>query len=325
LTTQIRGDDAAPVIELRGVEKRFGPVTAVAGLDLAVPRGATYGLLGPNGAGKTTTIRMLLRILNPDAGQILLWGRPVDQKALDRIGFLPEERGLYRRMQVGRLLAFMAEIKGIPPSKSMPRIRDWLERFGLADRENARLQELSKGNQQKIQFIASVLHEPDIVILDEPFSGLDVINQQLLKEIVLELKRQERTIVFCTHMIEQAERICDHVCILSRGRKVVDGPIGDVKRQHGGEYVAIALEQWTPEAMSTLRASPLVSQVREEGHVAEVRLRANATAQELLRFVVDAGMQIRRFERVEPSLEQIFLERVGARAEAGMTEEVVHV
>lgn len=319
------GNHDGPVIELRGVQKRFGKVTAVAGLDLAVPRGATYGLLGPNGAGKTTTIRMLLRILNPDAGQILLWGRPVDQAALDRTGYLPEERGLYRRMRVGRLLAFMAEIKGIPPSKSMPRIREWLERLGLADRENARLQELSKGNQQKVQFIASVLHEPDIVILDEPFSGLDVINQQVLKEIVLELKRQERTIIFCTHMIEQAERICDHVCILSRGEKVVDGPLADVKRQHGGEYVAVALEQWTPESMERLRAAAMVADVREEGHVAEVRLRPDATAQDLLRYVVDAGLPVRRFERVEPSLEQIFLERVGARAAAGMTEEVVHV
>lgn len=319
------GNHDGPVIELRGVQKRFGKVTAVAGLDLVVPRGATYGLLGPNGAGKTTTIRMLLRILNPDAGQILFWGRPVDQAALDRIGYLPEERGLYRRMRVGRLLAFMAEIKGIPPSKSMPRIRKWLERFGLADRENARLQELSKGNQQKVQFIASVLHEPDVVILDEPFSGLDVINQQVLKEIVLELKRQERTIIFCTHMIEQAERICDHVCILSRGEKVVDGPLADVKRQHGGEYVAIALEQWTPESMEQLRAAPMVAEVREEGHVAEVRLRPGATAQELLRYVVDAGLPVRRFERVEPSLEQIFLERVRARPAAGVTEEVVHV
>jgi len=319
------GNQDGPVIELRGVQKRFGKVTAVAGLDLAVPRGATYGLLGPNGAGKTTTIRMLLRILNPDAGQILLWGRPVDQAALDRTGYLPEERGLYRRMRVGRLLAFMAEIKGIPPSKSMPRIREWLERFGLADRENARLQELSKGNQQKVQFIAAVLHEPDIVILDEPFSGLDVINQQVLKEIVLELKRQERTIIFCTHMIEQAERICDHVCILSRGEKVVDGPLADVKRRHGGEYVAVALEHWTPESMERLRAGPMVADVREEGHVAEVRLRPDATAQDLLRYVVDAGLPVRRFERVDPSLEQIFLERVGARAAAGMTEEVVHV
>ncbi|HEX6939283.1 MAG TPA: ATP-binding cassette domain-containing protein [Longimicrobiales bacterium] len=317
--------DGGPIIELRGVWKRFGDLAAVAGLDLAIPRGATYGLLGPNGAGKTTVIRMLLRILSADAGEIWVYGRPVDQGVLDRIGYLPEERGLYRRMRVGRLLAFAAEIKGIPASRSLPRVREWLDRFGLADRENARLQELSKGNQQKIQFIAAVLHEPEIVILDEPFSGLDVINQQVLKEIVHELKREGRTIIFCTHMIEQAERVCDHVCILSRGEKVVDGPVADVKRRHGGEYVAIGLEQWTPEAMTRLRASPLVAHVREEGHAAEVMLRPNADPQELLQYVIDAGLRVRRFERVEPSLEQIFLDRVGAEAAAGLREEAAHV
>jgi ABC-2 type transport system ATP-binding protein len=315
----------APVIELRGVEKRFDAVTAVAGLDLAVPEGSTYGVLGPNGAGKTTAIRMLLRILMPDAGEIRVHGKPVGQEALDRIGYLPEERGLYRRMRVGKLLTFLAEIKGITPAQSAPRIREWLERLELADRIDARLQELSKGNQQKVQFIAAVLHDPDIVILDEPFSGLDVINQQVLKDIVLDLKRQGKTLIFCTHMIDQAERICDHVCILSRGRKVVDGPVVEVKRRHAGSYVAVGLEQWTPEAVTVLRGSPLVSQVREEGHTAQVRLRASADPQELLRFVVDAGLRIRRFEQVEPSLEQIFLERVGGREAAGMTEEVVHV
>ncbi len=316
---------AAPVIEMREVEKRFDGVTAIAGLDLTVPRGATYGLLGPNGAGKTTAIRMLLRILAPDAGEIRLYGEPVSQAALDRIGYLPEERGLYRRMRVGRLLAFLAEIKGIPSSRSAPRIREWLERLDLADREGARLQELSKGNQQKIQFIAAMLHEPELVILDEPFSGLDVINQRILKEIVLDLKRQDRTIVFCTHMIDQAERICDHVCILARGQKVVDGPVAAVKRDHGGAYVAIGLEQWTPEAVSTLRASPLVAHVREDGHTAEVMLRPAADPQELLRSVVQSGLRVRRFEQVEPSLEQIFLDRVGAEAAAGLREEVVHV
>ena len=320
-----KGNLGAPVIELRGVEKRFDDVTAVAGLDLAVPRGATYGVLGPNGAGKTTAIRMLLRILSPDAGQVLLYGEPVRQETLDRVGYLPEERGLYRRMRVGRLLTFLAEIKGITPSQSAPRIREWLERLDLADRIDARLQELSKGNQQKIQFIAAVLHEPDIVILDEPFSGLDVINQQVLKDIVLDLKRQGRTIIFCTHMIEQAERSFDHVCILARGRKVVDGPVAEVKRRHGGRYVAVGLEQWSPEAVSTLRVSPLVAQVREEGHTAEVRLRPSADAQDLLRYIVEAGLRVRRFESVEPSLEQIFLERVGGREAAGMPEEVVHV
>jgi ABC-2 type transport system ATP-binding protein len=318
---------AEPVVELRGLRKRFGAVTALSGLDLTVPRGATYGLLGPNGAGKTTTIRMMLRIFEPDAGEIRLFGSPITQAALDRIGYLPEERGLYRRMRVARLLSFLAELKGVPPRESAPRIRAWLERLGLADRAEARLQELSKGNQQKIQFIAAVLHDPELVILDEPFSGLDVINQQVLKEIVLDLKRQGRTILFCTHMIEQAEKTCDHVCILARGEKVVDGPISEVRRQHGGTYVALRLDRWTPEASARLKALPMVAGLREEGSDVEVSLRPGSEAQELLQAVVAAGLHLKRFEEVEPSLEQIFLERVGAEAAASWRQEreVAHV
>lgn len=320
-------DATAPAIELRGVRKTFGDLAAVAGLDLTVPRGATYGVLGPNGAGKTTTIRMLLRFLEPDAGEIRLFGGPVTQHALDRVGYLPEERGLYRRMRVKSLLTFLGELKGLSARESSPRIDAWLERLGLAERANARVQELSKGNQQKIQFIGAVLHEPEIVILDEPFSGLDVLNQQLLKEIILELKRKGRTIIFCTHMIEQAERICDHVCILSRGEKVVDGAVAEVRNAHGGTYVSIALEEWSNEAVAGLRASPLVAQVREEGSDLAVMLRRHADPQDLLEDLVRRRVRVRRFERVVPSLEQIFIERVGAEAAAGLdaAKEVQHV
>ncbi|HEX7051960.1 MAG TPA: ATP-binding cassette domain-containing protein [Longimicrobiales bacterium] len=325
--THRMSDGAAPVIEVRGLSKRYGEVTALSGLDLVVPRGATYGLLGPNGAGKTTAIRMLLRIIEPDAGQIRLFGGSLSQGALDRIGYLPEERGLYKRMRVRRLLTFMASLKGMSARDAAPRITAWLERLGLGDRGEARLQELSKGNQQKIQFVSAVLHEPELVILDEPFSGLDVINQQVLKEIVLDLKRQGRTIVFCTHMIEQAEKTCDHVCILSRGEKVVDGPISDVRRNHGGEYVAIGLEQWSREAVDAVRGSRMVAALREEGHEIAVTLRPAADAQALLEELLGMGVRLRRFERVEPSLEQIFLERVGVGAAAGLTvePEVAHV
>ncbi|MBI4410811.1 MAG: ATP-binding cassette domain-containing protein [Gemmatimonadetes bacterium] len=308
--------DAGPAIELEGVRKSFDGVDAVRGIDLSVPLGTTYGLLGPNGAGKTTTIRMILRILEPDAGGIRLFGGPVSQRALDRIGYLPEERGLYRKMRLRRVLAFFAELKGMPAWQSRPRIGEWLERLGLADRADARVQELSKGNQQKLQFISAVLHEPELVILDEPFAGLDPINQQVLKEIILDLKRRGRTILFSTHMIEHAERICEHVCIIAQGSKVVDGAIGQVKRAHGGEYVALALEQWAPAAIAAVRSSPLVAHVREQGNEAEVGLRAGADPQELLRALVTAGVRLRRFERVEPSLEQIFLERVGAHTVA---------
>jgi ABC-2 type transport system ATP-binding protein len=255
---------------------------------------------------------MLLQILEPDAGQIRIDGKPVTRDLLDRVGYLPEERGVYKRMQVGRLLGFFAETKSMKPSASKPRIREWLERLDLIDRIDSRVQELSKGMQQKIQFIAAILHDPDIVILDEPFSGLDVINQQVLKDIVFEMKRREKTIVFCTHMIEQAERICDHVCILARGEKVVDGLVSDVKREAGGVHVRIGFERWTPDAAETVRGAPSVASVHEHGQELEVTLREAATPHELLEHLIGRGVRFATFSRIEPSLERIFIQRVGA-------------
>jgi ABC-2 type transport system ATP-binding protein len=306
-------------IELRGVRKSYGDFQAVAPLDILIPRGTTYGLLGPNGAGKTTTIRMTLRILEPDTGEILILGTPISQEGLDRIGYLPEERGIYKRMRVKRLLSFLGELKGVTPRKSAPRIDYWLERLELADRANARVQELSKGMQQKIQFIGTMLHDPEIVILDEPFSGLDPINQQVLREIIVELKKAGKTILFSTHIIEHAERICDHVCILARGHKVADGSLAEVKREHGGDYIALRAERWTPELTRLLRGMPIVASVREDGVDAEVALTEGADPQELLHTLVGAGVRLRRFECAEPSLEQIFIERVG-RAEGAPLE-----
>ncbi len=311
-TTTPRG---VPGVELEGVVKRFGAKTAVDGLALSIPAGATYGVLGPNGAGKTTTIRMILRIIEPDSGSIRLFGRPIEQHALDRVGYLPEERGLYKRMKVREMLEFLAELKGVPPRVSRPRILPWLERLDLADRAESRVQELSKGMQQKIQFIGAVVHEPELVILDEPFSGLDPINQRVLKEIVAELRTQGRTIIFSTHLIEHAERLCDHVCIIARGQKVLDGAIADVKRDHGGDFVTVDLERWTPEAEAVLRASPVAERVRLEGTHAEVALRPDGDPQGLLEALVASGIRLRRFEYSEPSLEQIFVERVGAARE----------
>lgn len=303
-------DDAT--IVMRGVRKSFGHNVAVNDLDLEVPRGSTYGLLGPNGSGKTTTIRMLLDIIQPDRGTITVDGARVDRTVLDRIGYLPEERGIYRRMKVSRLLAFFAETKGVPASESKPRIEEWLEKLDLADRADSKVQELSKGMQQKIQFIAAILHDPDIMILDEPFSGLDVINQQVLKDIVLDLKRRRKTIIFCTHMIEQAERICDHVCILARGRKVVDGRIADVKRAHGGNNVRITFEDWSQDAVDAVRRSTRVDGVHQHGQELEATLRDGGQPFELLDELVRGGVRVSEFRRVEASLERIFIQRVGA-------------
>ena len=303
---------AVPAIELEGLSKSFDGKIAVRDMNLVVPRGSTYGLLGPNGAGKTTTIRMALRIIDPDRGKIRILGQPLTQDALKAIGYLPEERGVYRQMRVKRLLQFFAELKGISNRESSTRIAKWLERFDLADRSNSKVQELSKGNQQKIQFIAAILHEPEIMVFDEPFSGLDPLNQQVLKDIIVDLKRAGKTIVFSTHIIEHAERICDHVCIIANGDKVVDGSMRQVKSLHGENYVAIIFDPWTREISELLRNSPLIETVRETGATAELALKPQADPQQLLRDLLQGGARIRRFDCGEPSLEHIFLQKVGA-------------
>ncbi len=312
-------------LELRGVRKTYGDFQAVKPLDLIVPRGSTFALLGPNGAGKTTTIRMILRIIETDAGEVRILGEPQSQAGLDRIGYLPEERGVYKRMKVRRLLQFFAELKGIPPQQSKPRIASWLERLELTDRAEAKVQELSKGMQQKIQFIASILHDPEIVILDEPFSGLDPINQRVLRDIVTDLKKAGKTILFSTHIIEHAERLCDHVCIIARGTKVADGSIAQVKQSHGGEYIALTLDNWSPDTIEQIRRQPYVAHMREQGNTAEVQLSDGTDPQQLLQMLMQSNVRVRRFEVTEPSLEQIFIDRVNAANIAAGDKESNHV
>ncbi|HSH44437.1 MAG TPA: ATP-binding cassette domain-containing protein [Longimicrobiales bacterium] len=322
----------SPAIELSGVVKRYGDFEAVSGVDLHVPTGATYGLLGPNGAGKTTCIRMLLAIIEPTAGEVRVLGQPVSKEVLDRVGYLPEERGVYRKMTVRRLLRFLAELKGLSSRESAPRIDRWLERFEMEEWRDARLEELSKGMQQKIQFISTVLHEPDVVILDEPFSGLDPINQRVLREIIRDLRTEGRTIVFSTHIIEHAERMCDHVSIIARGRNVVSGSVQQVRTEHGERYVSVATMDGS-DLGGFLGSSPLVASVRSpagpgEGSRGEheVTLAASASPSDLLDALMAQRVALRRFELVEPSLEQVFIERVGTEAEpAGEAQEVVHV
>jgi len=293
-------------------------------LDLAVPEGATYGFLGPNGAGKTTTIRILLRILVADEGEVRLLGEPPDRKVLDRVGYLPEERGLYRRMKIRDLLEFLAELKGLRPRDARPRIDHWLERFDLAERATDRVQDLSKGMQQKLQFIAAVLHEPEIVVLDEPFSGLDPLNQRALREVVADLQRAGRTILFSTHLIEHAERLCDHVCIIADGRKVLDGPLALIRREHAGDHVALSLDGGSLDDLSAtvegVRRAPMVARAVADGTDLEVALLEGRRPQELLAWLVAEDVPVRRFERVEASLTQIFIDRVGVDP-AEITEE----
>jgi ABC-2 type transport system ATP-binding protein len=305
-------------VDIRDVVKRYDQHVAVRDLSLQVPQGSVYGLLGPNGAGKTTTIRMVLDIILPDSGTISIFGRSnTERGVLDRVGYLPEERGLYKKMQVRRMLLFLAELKGIRPADANGRIDRWLERFNLStgDRNwgEAKVDELSRGMQQKVQFIATLLHDPDLVILDEPFSGLDPINSQALKDAVLELKQRGKTVIFSTHVMDNAERMCDSVCIISRGVKVLDGSLAAVRRDAGARNIALALAGGAQNGVGeVLRDRSLVRKVDDSTNYFELELAPGADSQVLLRRLIDAGANIERFELMQPSLHQIFLQRVGA-------------
>ena len=313
-------------IDIRNVVKRYEEHVAVRDLSLQVPRGSVYGLLGPNGAGKTTTIRMILDIILPDSGSINLFGvQNTARGVMDRVGYLPEERGLYKKMQVRRVLSFLAELKGISAADAARRIDEWLERFSLKtpdkDWGEAKVDELSRGMQQKVQFIATLLHDPDLVILDEPFSGLDPINAQALKDAVLELKQRGKTVIFSTHIMDNAEKMCDSVCIISRGEKVLDGRVTDVKRAASARHVALSLVGDAQNGVSSvLQDARLVRKLDDNANYIELELSDAADPQELLHRLLQAGANIERFELMQPSLHQIFLQRVGATGiETGMS------
>ena len=297
-------------IHLQGIAKSFGDQTAVEDLDLSVPSGSIYGLLGPNGAGKTTTLRIILDIIGPDRGRVEVLGSQVDDAVRSRVGYLPEERGLYPRMRVLDHLVFLGALKGMQQADARAAAQHWLERLELADRSTDRVATLSKGMQQKVQFLSTVLHHPDLLILDEPFSGLDPLNVDLLKEIVLERQRQGSTVLFSTHRIEDAERLCDRVCMIAGARKVLDGPLREIKASAGRREVLLGLEG----DASFLRRLPSVRRVSDHGNYFEIRLEDGANPQEILRAALSEGVRIRHFELAEPSLREIFLERAGARA-----------
>jgi ABC-2 type transport system ATP-binding protein len=297
------------------VTKRFAGHTAVDALSFSVPAGAIYGLLGPNGAGKSTTIRMILDILAPDAGTVRLFGTPGGGRTHSaRIGYLPEERGLYRKMRVLDVIVFLAEMKGVERRAARAKATDWLERLGLADWRLRRIDELSKGMQQKVQFIATVLHEPEFVVLDEPFAGLDPVNLQVLKDTVLALAHRGATILFSTHIMEQAEKLCDALCIIARGRKLVEGALGDIKRRRGGQHLIIGFDGSAGGAADILADRRVVATVDNYGHYAELELVPGADPQQILQRLVASGARLSRFELQAPSLNKIFIDLVGPDA-----------
>lgn len=298
-------NDSATVV-VDHIRKRFGEFTAVSDLSLAVRAGRIYGLIGPNGAGKTTTIRMIVNITAPDSGRITVFGQLMTPALQDRIGYLPEERGLYKKMKVGDQLKFFAELKSVPGKEAERRADRWLARLKLTEWKGKKASELSKGMQQKVQFIATIIHEPDLLILDEPFSGLDPVNVEVLKEIILELKGAGKTIIFSTHQMEVAEKICDDICLINRSRKILDGSMREVKSSFGRNAVALRLTGGD----EVLADRELVSKVERHSDSIEALLAEGADAQQLLQRLVSAGARVEKFEMIEPSLHDIFIEKV---------------
>jgi ABC-2 type transport system ATP-binding protein len=293
-----------PAIELSAVSKWLGDRAAVAELDLAVPRGSVCGLLGPNGSGKTTTLRLVLRILLPDRGTVAVLGRSSGRAADDRVGYLPEERGLYRKMRVREVLRFHASLKGRRDGAA--EVDGWLERLGLGAWGGARVEALSKGMAQKVQFIAAVVHRPELLVLDEPFTGLDPVNQDLLVDAVLGLRREGATVVISTHDMPVAERVCDRVAMLHRGRKVLDGPLAALREQDGPGTVRVAVEGPGPD----LAGLPGVASVRGPGPVHELALLPGADPQAVLAELVRRA-RVTRFEVACPSLHDLFVRHAG--------------
>ncbi len=293
-------------VRLEGITKTFGQHTAVSQLDLEIPRGSIYGLLGPNGSGKTTTIRMIMGILHPDIGRVDLFGGDPDETRRTRVGYLPEERGVYKKMKVVELLEFLAEIRGVPRKQARRRALEWLDRLELQPWADKKVEDLSKGMQQKVQFVGTVLHEPDLLILDEPFSGLDPLNQDVLEQIVREFHARGTTILFSTHLMEQAERLCERVCLISNARKVLDGDLRALKRAEAEGVVAVQFE-----GEAGWLSGPEVMEIQEATEGVHLLLHEGADHQAILHRGVGAGAVIHRFELVEPSLHEIFVRHAG--------------
>ena len=304
---------------LKGVTKTFGQTMAVRDLDLVVPRGALYGFIGPNGAGKTTSIRMIMSILFPDSGELSVLGRPSALDAKDRIGYLPEERGVYRKMRVGAFLTYMGRLKGLSETDLPRRVQQALERVGLAETIRKRCEELSKGMLQKVQFLAAILHEPDLLILDEPFSGLDPISTRQIRDLVLAEHRRGATILFSTHVMPQAEEICQHVVMIHKGRKVLDEQLSAIRRQYDPR--TLLFDPLDPEAdVSPLRALDEVERVdRAEGGY-DIQLAEGTDPATAIRRVA-AAIAPARIELSRPRLEDVFIRIVSDGAGTKETEQ----
>ncbi len=292
------------VLEVKGLTKRFDGITAVDHADFEIPEGSIFGLIGRNGAGKTTTLRMLMNIYIPEEGEIIFKGNPVGQEFRDQVGYLPEERGLYKKMRVWDTLLFFAEVKGKSGRDIQKRANNYLKRFDLYDRRFSKIEDLSKGNQQKIQFIATILHNPDFIILDEPFSGLDPINTELLREIIMEEREAGKVIIFSTHLMDYAEKMCDHIAMIDNGKIILKGSLSEIKNRYANKNVSLNYEG----DISILENTPFVEKITNFGNTTGIRVKNPEDTQKLLKLLVNNNVTVKKFDANDISLHEIFVE-----------------
>lgn len=300
--------ESAISLQARNVTKRFGEFTAVEDLSFDIRAGRVFGFLGPNGAGKTTTIRMIVGITVPDEGAIEFYGKRISYELQDRIGYLPEERGLYKKLKVADQLRYFAELKGVSGAVAEKKIDFWLERMNLAEWKNKKTTDLSKGMQQKIQFISTVLHDPDLLILDEPFSGLDPVNVEFMIDVLSEFRNNEKTVIFSTHLMSTAERLCHDILLINKSRKVLGGTLRDVKESYGLNLISFR----GTGAENVLADRSLIDKIASHADEQELHLAPGVDPQRLLKALIEAGANVTKFEITEPSLNDIFIEKVGA-------------
>jgi ABC-2 type transport system ATP-binding protein len=287
------------------ISKSFGNFYAVKNLSLNIQSGQIFGLLGPNGAGKTTTIRMIMGIILPDNGVIQIFDQPNSLMVLDQVGYLPEERGVYKKMKVNDVLNFFGEIKGMKKSDISKQTDYWLKRFDLTDWQDKKVEDLSRGMQQKLQIIVTIMHQPQLIILDEPFAGLDPVNTALVKDLILEFKEKGKTIIFSTHLMEQVEKLCDSICLINKGQSVLQGKLHEIKKRYGRDRIKL---QYSGDS-NFLREDSSIDKFDDYGNYVEIRLKDGRSPQQLLRHVMRKS-EVFHFEIVEPSLNEIFIETV---------------
>jgi len=298
------------MLSIRNIVKQYAGHTALSGVSLEVERGQIFGLLGPNGAGKTSLIRIINQITAPDSGEVYFNGEKLNQSHIERIGYLPEERGLYKKMEIGEQMIYLARLKGLSRDEAVKRLKVWFEKLGMETWWKMKIEELSKGMQQKAQFVATVLHEPDLIILDEPFSGFDPVNAEVIKEEILELNRKGATILFSTHRMESVEQLCDAIALLDNSKKILDGKIKDIKKTYRNN---IYLIEYTGDKLSFNNAQPfeLVDETAgdEDNYTIRIKLKAGATSNEVLQYLIPKT-HINMLQEVVPSMNDIFIEKV---------------